>query len=141
MDRMVSHGGYTRIQLDLFKCGGPLRSVHLCARAVRKIIEDHGMTIRKVLKDPFGENAHNAPYMLIFTLAESLIVIETWPEIGMVKVIVDLCHFSQNNAKRARLIAAEIVKIFGTSQYDERITEMKGVQISKAALDHALAAK
>lgn len=136
MGHKVLHGGYTRIEMDLFRCSGPLRSVRKCRSALRQIIGDHRMTMRKTLGDSYG----NASYIFFVTLEESFILIETWPEIGLVKLIIDLCNFSQNNAQRARGIAAAIAKMFGASQYKEWIRNESGVAIDSDDLAQALAA-
>lgn len=109
-------GAYTSISLDLENCGGPLRDVDEADRLFTKLIKKSGMTKRKTLKDTF-ESAEGNSYMLIYTLGESLLfiqsfMIETWPEVRGVKIVIDLCHFKRNNHPRAKLLARGCKEIF-----------------------------
>ena len=122
-------GAYIRISLDLTNAGGTLADIEEDQRRLEKLVENNGMKVRKVLADSFGADVG---YELVLTLEESFILVETWPEIKMVKVVVDICHVSRDNTKGAHAIADGIIAMFKSPDLvaEKRIEVRPGVAIS-----------
>src|SRR5262249_51733503 len=110
MGKMVRHGGFTRVELLLDGAGGPLDDMKKCQRFVAKSLKKNQMRVVRLTRVPYG--AHPCGYILNWTLEESFVVIETWPEIRRVKVVVDLCDYKRNNHRRCVRIANGIVRLY-----------------------------
>ena len=119
MPKMVRHGAFTRVELLLDNAGGPLADMVACQHAVAHALELNQMHVIALTRVPYGD----APcgYILNFTLEESFVVVETWPEIRRVKVLVDLCDYKRSNEKRCILIGERIIRVFNA----------KGITISR----------
>jgi hypothetical protein len=124
-------GAYTSVSLDLHNCGGPLRDAEEADRLISDLIRNSGMTIRKKLIDPFETSIHvpgSDSYMVYYTalgytLEESgvyivMISAETWPEVKMVKIIIDLCHFTRSNRGAAVKLADAFEELFAPQDGD-----------------------
>lgn len=122
-------GAYTSVSLDLLNCGGPLKDAEEADRQIRELIRKSGMTVRKSIVDPFVDEAQlddGGSYMVVYTcmaytLNESGVYItmlstETWPEVRMVKIVIDLCHFSRNNREAAVELANGFEKLFAPEE-------------------------
>lgn len=75
---------------------------------LRASIEASGMTLRKAFIDAWASE-HSGPASLFYSLEESHVRIETWPEEGHVQGEVQLCNFSKNNEQAARQLSDRIV--------------------------------
>ena len=119
-------GGYIRISIDLKNAGGTLADVDEDQRRIGQIVEQNRMKVRKVLADSFGKDVG---YELVLTLEESFIVVETWPEVKMVKAIVDICHMTRDNTAGAHAIADGIIEMFHSPDLiaEKRLEERPGV--------------
>ncbi len=108
--KMVRHGAFTRIELLLDGAGGPLADMVACQHVVADALELNHMHVVSLTRVPYGD----APcgYILNFTLEESFVVIETWPEIRRVKVVIDLCDYKRSNQNRCVRIGEKIVRLF-----------------------------
>lgn len=140
-------GAYTSVSLDLLNCGGPLCDAAEADQRIRKLIEESGMTVRKCIVDPFVDEVHpdaGGSYMVVYTclaytLNESGVYVtmlsaETWPEVRMVKIVIDLCHFSRNNREAAVRLADGFERLFapadGTLVVARRtIEDMEGARM------------
>ena len=101
--------GSTTVLLDLWGCSGPLTDGCKVFEQLYGIVRKHGMRLRTHKLDTWQDNK---AFNLWLSLEESHIQVETWPEEKFIKIMVDLCNYSRDNAQTVRNIALEIQEIF-----------------------------
>ncbi|MDP1707223.1 MAG: S-adenosylmethionine decarboxylase [bacterium] len=77
-------------------------------RVICGAIRESGMTLRKSFIDAW-KSAQEGPASLFYSLEESHVRIETWPEENHVQGEVQLCNYSKDNADAARQLAKRII--------------------------------
>jgi S-adenosylmethionine/arginine decarboxylase-like enzyme len=106
--RLVMSGS-TRISLDLYRCRrGPMKTRRACRKKMLALVHKYGMTVLKAVSVRYPDGS----FELVLILQESFVIVETWPDKRYVKAIVDICHFSRDNNKPAKLIADGIVAMY-----------------------------
>jgi len=76
---------------------------------IRAAITKSGMTLRKSFTDAWKSESEG-PASLFYSLEESHVRIETWPEEHHVQGEVQLCNYSKDNAEAARRLAESVIK-------------------------------
>lgn len=75
---------------------------------IREAIKKSGMTLRKAFLDCW-KSEQEGPASLFYSLEESHVRIETWPDENHVQGEVQLCNFSKDNAQATRQLAEHII--------------------------------
>lgn len=77
-------------------------------RIICAAIKDSKMNLRKKFVDVW-KTKRSGPASLFYSLSESHVRIETWPERSHVQGEVQLCHYTRNNSKAAMGLAECII--------------------------------
>lgn len=104
-------GGQRHLVFDFYGCRGR-RSFLISPSMEKKIahlIENSGATVRGMFFDSYGKNKG---YTLFISIAESHILVITWPELRLVNIDIFLCNFTRDNSIIARRILAGFKRIF-----------------------------
>ncbi len=115
-DQSVQHRvgcGSLNIMFDLYLDAASNTAVAFSAEqfdvVIRAAIQKSGMTLRKSFVDAW-KSEQEGPASLFFSLEESHVRIETWPEEKHIQGEVQLCNYSKDNAGAARELAERIIK-------------------------------
>ncbi|MBI5405415.1 S-adenosylmethionine decarboxylase [Candidatus Kaiserbacteria bacterium] len=76
---------------------------------IRAAIREAEMTLRADLLDAWGSK-RRGPASLFYSLEESHVRVETWPEHSHVQGEVQLCNFTRDNSRATRHLAEIIIK-------------------------------
>lgn len=84
---------------------------------IESLIQESGMRI-------MGEMIANfqGAFQVHFALAESFVVVEPWPELSSVKLLVDICNFTSNNSDRAIQLSCDLADLFAGEILQKSIT-------------------
>lgn len=104
-------GGQKHLIFDFKDCRGRrpvFTSPSMEKRAVNLIISA-GATVRGTFFDSYGKGRG---YTLFISIAESHILIITWPELRLVNIDIFLCNFTRDNSIIARRILSGLKHLF-----------------------------
>lgn len=105
--------GSLNVMFDLYLDAASASEVAFSAekfdRMICEAIGESGMTLRKSFVDEWKKSVQEGPASLFYSLEESHVRIETWPEEGHVQGEVQLCNFSKNNEEAAQQLAERII--------------------------------
>lgn len=73
------------------------------------MVKSAGATVRGTFFDSYGESKG---YTLFISIAESHVLVITWPELRLVNIDIFLCNFTRDNSIIARRILAGFKRIF-----------------------------
>lgn len=102
----------THLQLlvNLHQCAAPreyLQNVSVVARIVRKVVRRSGMQLVKSVCHQFASQGRGVT--AIFIVAESHVILHTWPEWNLVTLDLFFCNFSTANEQKARKVLDQLV--------------------------------
>lgn len=104
-------GGQKHLILDFHNCRGR-RPVFISPSMEKKIadmVKIAGATVRGTFFDSYGKNEG---YTLFISIAESHVLVITWPELRLVNIDIFLCNFTRDNSAIARRIFSGLKRIF-----------------------------
>lgn len=73
------------------------------------MVKSAGATVRGIFFDSYGKNKG---YTLFISIAESHVLVITWPELRLVNIDIFLCNFTRDNSIIARRILAGLKLLF-----------------------------
>lgn len=104
-------GGQKHFIFDFYDCRA--RRQFFVERPMRKkiasIVKTAGATVRGTFFDSYGKDKG---YTLFISIAESHVMVITWPELRLVNIDIFLCNFTRDNSMIARRIFSELKRLF-----------------------------
>lgn len=104
-------GGQKHLIFDFYECRArqPVFTDHFMKKKAPDLVKAAGATVRGTFFDSYGRDKG---YTLFISIAESHIMVITWPELRLVNLDIFLCNFTRDNNAIAQRILASFKHIF-----------------------------
>jgi len=115
---------YSHLQVlaDFHQCATPhryLQDPSVIKRVLQDAVRQSGMRIITSLFHQFGSQGRGVTGL--FVVAESHLVIHTWPERNLLNLDVFFCNLTKNNERKAQQVLARLVKLYRPTRIIKKV--------------------